>query len=175
MHFPGPNPNGDDERPPHPITRWRVDATSLVYAVLDAADRIQAARTRDGHPLIRDDRAWRLLCLVERSNYWFSISHAARRLGLPRQSVHRMAQRLEREGFIRLLPNGRDRRLLHIELTSLARAEIAGAQAELAGWILDIANGLDRRELRTACRIVRAVEQGILRWMGDRLGPPLTD
>jgi hypothetical protein len=97
MHFPGPNPNGDDERPPHPITRWRVDATSLVYAVLDAADRIQAARTRDGHPLIRDDRAWRLL------------------------------------------------------------------------------NGLDRRDLRTACRIVRAVEQGILRWMGDRLGPPLTD
>src|SRR5262249_50905673 len=79
---------------------------------------------------------WRALAVIDRSTRALSVSHLARRLRCRRQSVHSLAQGLERAGWIRLLPNQDDRRLLHIEITRLGKSILSVVDSQFRSWLL---------------------------------------
>ena len=104
---------------------------------------------------------WRALAAVGRSSYVLSISDLARRLRRPRQSVHPLALRLERAGWIRFLPNRDDRRLIQMELTEYGKTILNIAENRFDFWLLTMASDLEDRELWTLVNTLREVRERI--------------
>jgi DNA-binding MarR family transcriptional regulator len=106
---------------------------------------------------------WRALAVIDRSTYAPSISQLARRLRRARQSVHSLAQGLERAGWIRLRPNRDDRRLVHIEMTRLGKSILSIVDGKFTSWLLLMAFDLSEQELRKLIMTLRSVRARVSR------------
>jgi DNA-binding MarR family transcriptional regulator len=116
---------------------------------------------------------WRALAAIDRSSRAPSISQLARRLRRARQSVHLLAQGLERAGWIRLCPNQDDRRLLHIEITRLGKSILSIVDAQFRSWLLIMAFDLSEKELRRLIMTLRSIRARVSR-ARDYAPPPHT-
>lgn len=106
---------------------------------------------------------WRALAVIDRSTRMLSIAQLARRLRRARQSVHSLAQGLERAGWIRLLPNRDDRRLLHIEITRLGKSILSMVESQFRAWLLVMSFDLSERELRKLNMTLRSIRARVSR------------
>lgn len=106
---------------------------------------------------------WRALAAIDRSTRMLSISQLARRLRRARQSVHSLAQGLERAGWIRLLPNRDDRRLLHIEITRLGKSILSMVDNQFRAWLLVMSFDLSEQELRKLNMTLRSIRARVSR------------
>jgi DNA-binding MarR family transcriptional regulator len=106
---------------------------------------------------------WKALAAIERSSRAPSISQLARRLRRARQSVHSLVQGLERAGWIRLLPNRDDRRLLHIEITRAGQSVLSGVESQFKSWLLIMAFDLSEQELRKLNMTLRSIRARVSR------------
>ncbi len=106
---------------------------------------------------------WRALALIDRSSCAPSISQLARWLRRARQSVHSLVQGLERAGWIRLLPNRDDRRLLHIEITRLGKTVLSIVDDQFKSWLLLMAFDLSEQELRKLNITLRSIRARVSR------------
>jgi DNA-binding MarR family transcriptional regulator len=94
-----------------------------------------------------------------------SVAAIARNMGLTRQAVQRVADDLERAGFVRFAPNPHHQRAKLVVLTASGTAACRAATARQAPWANRLAAGLDHRRIRAATTILRAISQ---RLDGDR-------
>jgi DNA-binding MarR family transcriptional regulator len=102
-------------------------------------------------------RQWLLLGVIEKAfpGHAPTISEATAAFGTSRQNVKQVAVQLERRGWLRLEPDPADARVLRLALTEqLAVFQEAGVQADQAGFILDVFEGLTPRERRTLLDLV---------------------
>ncbi len=106
---------------------------------------------------------WRALVAINRSSFTMSISVLARNLRLARQSVHSMVLGLERAGWIRLLRNPDDRRLVQIEMTDRGRSLIYNTETRLGTWLLLMTFDLSERELIKLIHTLRSIRARIAR------------
>lgn len=106
---------------------------------------------------------WKALAVIDRSTCALSISHLARQLRRARQSVHALAQGLERAGWIRLCPNRDDRRLLHIEITRLGKSILSIVDGQFRSWLLIMAFDLSEQELRKLIMTLRSIRARVSR------------
>jgi DNA-binding MarR family transcriptional regulator len=106
---------------------------------------------------------WRALAAIYRSAFTLSISGLARHLRCRRQSAHSLVLGLARAGWVRLLPNPEDRRLIQIELVSSRRVAVMSVEARLNQWLLMMTFDLGDSELRKLIHTLRSVRGRIAR------------
>jgi DNA-binding MarR family transcriptional regulator len=106
---------------------------------------------------------WRALAVIDRSSRTLSISQLARCLRRARQSVHALAQGLERAGWVRLYPNRDDRRLIHIEITRAGKSVLGSVDSQFRSWLLVMAFDLSERELRKLNITLRSIRARVSR------------
>ena len=135
----------------------------LAQEVHNAAACLNASRAEICHQTGLSAERWAALAVIARSSFTLSISELARQLRRSRQSVHSLALGLEKAGWIRLLPNPDDRRLLQMEITAAGRSVLSTAENRFNAWLLTMAFDLDDRELRALLNTLRAVRGRIAR------------
>ncbi len=114
----------------------RVDATIFLRAIIDAADRLRAARTFDGSPAFRFDRGWSMLQAIERSGGCLTFSDIAKALGVRKQSIRAHVLAAERAGEVEVAPDPRDRRAFNVELTPRGRRTVENERMPEISWML---------------------------------------
>ncbi|MEA2145720.1 MAG: hypothetical protein QOG59_1307 [Solirubrobacteraceae bacterium] len=82
------------------------------------------------------------------------VAEIARRMGLTRQSVQRLANVLVEEGFARWEPNPRHRRAKLLASTSEARAAVRRVAARQHPWSNAVGDALGEPTLREATRTI---------------------
>jgi DNA-binding MarR family transcriptional regulator len=135
----------------------------LIADVYDLAGRSRRTSEALARSLGQSVARWHLMSVIADDPR--SVAGAARRLGLARQSVQRVADQLTADGLVRSSPDPSDARAPRLALTTEGRRVLAqivrradAARAEqLAG------SGLTVDDLRAARRVVRT--------LGDAVGP----
>jgi len=143
-------------------SRARLAQTELIEEIVATAERITAALSFGGEPIVKTDAIWRLLTTLDRSPYC-SISDAARLLRVPKQRVHETARKAELAGLVELAANSDDRRIVQILLTRAGRSQIAARRSIENQWRNVLLNGLDEHRLATTVHVLRVIRQRLLR------------
>ena len=148
---------------PEQRTTRRKHIRRLATEIHNAAACLNASRAAICQKTGLTAERWRALAVINRCGFTLSISHLARQLRHTRQSVRSLALTLEKAGWIRLLPNRDDRRLLQMELTPSGKSVLSAAESSFNAWLLTMAFDLDDRELRALLNTVCAVRHRIAR------------
>jgi DNA-binding MarR family transcriptional regulator len=139
--------------------------TALVLEIF----RLNGALLVQGDRLVGDigltSARWQVMGAAALSPMPLSVAAIARNMGLTRQAVQRVADDLERAGFVRFAPNPHHQRAKLVVLTASGTAAYRAATARQAPWANRLAAGLDHRRIRAATTILRAISQ---RLDGDR-------
>jgi DNA-binding MarR family transcriptional regulator len=98
---------------------------------------------------------WQLLSVVSEGDW--TVPRIARRLGITRQSVQRVADALAGDGLIEAQPNPHHERSPLLRLTPAGREALDAITAEARTWHARVARGLDADELAAARRVLRAL------------------
>jgi DNA-binding MarR family transcriptional regulator len=138
-------------------------ASDLFYEITTAAERIATARTMSGERVQRSDSLWRLLETVERSRYCLAIADVARALGVTRQTAQPLCHAAAVAGYLELLPNPDDRRILQLFLTPHARAELARVRTAEAVWLQVLLIGLGDHDIARVTHTLRVIRQRLER------------
>lgn len=87
------------------------------------------------------------------------VAHIARDLGLTRQAVQRLANEMERDGFVGFDANPHHRRAKLVLLTASGRAAHAAAMKRQAPLVRKLAQGLTDKQIRSAAAVLRTMRQ----------------
>jgi len=101
-----------------------------------------------------------------------TVPQIARRMGLTRQAVQRVAGVLEAEGLARFARNPAHRSSPLLELTPDGEALVAKINAAQIGWANRVARGLDRRRLAETTRTLQELSEQLDR--GRAVSPATT-
>lgn len=138
---------GDDRRTP------AGDALSaLVVHVLRLGALLQSEGDALARPAGQTSARWQVLAVVE--DEALTAAEAARRLGLARQSVQRVADLLDAEGLVEYRENPAHQRAMLVSLTGAGRHALRRIQLAQRAWANEIARHFDEVELADADRIL---------------------
>jgi len=91
-----------------------------------------------------------------------TVAGVARRLGLARQGVQRVADLLEKKGLIEYRQNPRHRRAKLAQVTAAGQALLDQLQQRQSHWARHAAGELDIRQVEAATELVRLVGQRLV-------------
>lgn len=141
-----------DERVSAELARLVADVYELAGALRRHGEELAASA---GQTQAR----WQLLSVV--SDGAWTVPHAARRLGVSRQAVQRVADDLATDGLVRYAPNPHHQRSALLELTPRGAEKLAAINAAAHRWHSTIAVDLDRPALERTRDVLRQVRQRI--------------
>lgn len=142
---------------------WLIEAMVLIYEITAVADRIAAACDFEGTHVVATDTQSRMLRALGRAPRQLSMSDVARRLCISRQAARNVIIAAANSGLVDLETNPRDRRVIQVELTAPARAQLRAAQVREKSWAIKLLNGLDVRTMRATSHILRVMRQRLVR------------
>jgi DNA-binding MarR family transcriptional regulator len=125
-----------------------TDADRLALVVADVFELAGTFR-RSGEALAgrvgQTQARWQLLSVLSDGSW--TASDAARRLGVSRQAVQRVADALVDDGLVRPDPNPGNKRAPHLRLTAEGEAALEAISAGSLGWRRAVAHRMGGREL----------------------------
>ena len=136
------------------MERWLVNALSLMEAIQSTAAQISALRNEQMRDAGLDRQRWAVLLAISRSPYCLSISDLARVLKQSRQATHRAVLELARSGWLELLPNHDDRRILQLALTANGKSVIAQIRHRFSTSVLAFSAHLESREMNSTTSLL---------------------
>jgi len=98
---------------------------------------------------------WQVLGALALAGRPLTVPQIARRMGLTRQSVQALANRLLADGLLAASENPDHRRSPLLGLTDAGDERYAALQRRQARWIDGLAAGLEPAELATAARVLQ--------------------
>ena len=104
---------------------------------------------------------WGVLGILGQDDAPRTIAEAARRMGLARQSVQRVADTLVDLGLVEYLPNPADRRTKLAEVTSAGRTLLTELDTRQLQWARHAAENLSETNIEEALRFVKRVRERI--------------
>jgi DNA-binding MarR family transcriptional regulator len=123
--------------------------------------RLNGALLSRGDRLVRDigltSARWQVLGAVALEGRPLSVAQIARRMGLSRQAVQRVANDLEAAGLTAYRQNPDHKRAKLVALTRRGESAYARADARQAAWVNGIGKGLDAATVVDALRLLRLV------------------
>jgi DNA-binding MarR family transcriptional regulator len=149
--------------PPMPRNLRKHCLWSLAWEIRNTAARLDRCRALICETVGLSSERWSALAVLCRSTHLLSISDLARQLRRSRQSAHSLALGLERDGWIRFLPNPDDRRLIQMELTNPGRRILADIEHRYNTCLLVMWYDLDMRELLELRKTLRVIRDHIAR------------
>jgi len=145
--------------------RARTAAGDAATAVVLEIFRVNGLVLADGNRLAMAEgltaARWQVLGAVALAGRPVTVPQIARRMGLTRQAVQESVNRLLAEALVEARDNLDHRRSPLIELTALGRQKYTAVDQRQAGWINQLAAGLQITDLAAAARALRD--------LGDRL------
>jgi len=138
------------------------DPTRLLIETSHLNDRLTAA----GDVLVADlgltSARWQVMGAVATVPGACTVSDVARAMGLTRQSVQRVVNDLAASGLMRLVDNPHHARAMLVELTQAGELAFVEASARRQPWSLALADGLAEDEVRTALKVVKALNRALV-------------
>lgn len=130
-----------------------IDA--LVANVLEAAGALRRHGDRQAANVGQTQARWQLLSVL--SGAPRTVPAAARRLGVSRQAVQRLADALRDEGYLRADANPAHASSPLFSLTRKGRRALGALTEENEPWNLAAAGALSAEDVRTAIQVLRAL------------------
>jgi len=138
------------------------EGAALTELVLEVF-RLNGVLLADGDRLVGDigltSARWQVIGAAALSPVPLPVAAIARNMGLTRQAVQRVANDLERAGFVRFAPNPHHQRAKLMVLTASGTAAYRAAIARQSPWANRIAACLDQRRIRAARAVLRTIAQ----------------
>jgi DNA-binding MarR family transcriptional regulator len=146
----------------NPVGELVVEVFRLNGALLSQGDRM----TQD---LGMSSSRWQVLGAVELAGRPLSVSQVARNMGLARQSVQRLVNELDADGFVAFADNPDHRRAKLIMLTAKGRKAYQEIMRRHAGWSkrMLVATELSERRLGEVASILRRLREALEALKGD--------
>lgn len=136
---------------------------ALTHLILETF-RLNGALLSFGDALVRDlgltSARWQVLGAVALAARPLTVAQIARRMGLSRQAVQRVANDLEAEGLAEFTENPDHKRAKLLALTAQGRTAYAEADARQSAWVNALGAGLDTRAVEDAVRLMRVIQDG---------------
>ena len=146
--FPDYSPEGEA------FTKLVIETFRLNGRLLEAGDELCAG-------LGLSSARWQVLGAIKEGR--LPVAHIARNMGLTRQAVQRVADELEREGFIAFIDNPHHRRAKLTDLTAKGRAALDEVTKRQIAWANEVAAGIDPATLSTAAKLGETLRQRLER------------
>jgi DNA-binding MarR family transcriptional regulator len=141
--------------PAMPDDDVRTRTAVLVADLYEAAGVMRRRGDRIASVAGQSQARWQLLSVVSEGTW--TVPHAARRLGLTRQAVQRVADDLRAAGLVRTERNPNHQRSPLIVLTDAGREALAAITHEAVSWDARVFADLDAADLAAAQRVLRAI------------------
>ena len=146
--FPEYSPGGEA------FTQLVIETFRLNGRLLEAGDELCAG-------LGLTSARWQVLGAIKEDR--LPVAHIARNMGLTRQAVQRVADELEREGFIVFTGNPHHRRAKLTGLTEKGRAALDEVTKRQIAWANEVAAGIDPTALSAAAKLGETLRQRLER------------
>jgi DNA-binding MarR family transcriptional regulator len=134
-----------------------------VSALIVETFRLNGRLLASGDALVADvgltSARWQVLGAMALSPVPLPVAHIARNMGLARQTVQRLANDLEREGFVRFAANPHHQRAKLVLLTARGQAAYAAAMERQKPWARCLTQGMSARRLDDATAVLKALRQ----------------
>ncbi len=151
--------------------------TDLILEVFRLNGRLLAAGDRLVDDLGLTSARWQVLGAVAMAEAPEPVAGIARRMGLTRQAVQRVANDLQSIGLVKFAVNPSHQRAQLVVLTERGRAAYAEARARQIPWSDALAEGLDPVAIAAAVEVVRGLNlrlEAETRGGGPEPSPPQT-
>jgi DNA-binding MarR family transcriptional regulator len=151
-----------------PRARGRTVVGDLTRDVFEAAAAVRDVGERLARTAGQSLARWQLLYLLDAQPR--TVPSVARRLGLARQSIQRVADELVAERLVRTLPNPDHQRSPLHELTEDGRDALARINTHAATWHRKVLRALPAAELARGRRFLQRVTALAREATGDVTG-----
>jgi DNA-binding MarR family transcriptional regulator len=142
------------------MTGALVDAVS---ALIVETFRLNGRLLASGDALVADvgltSARWQVLGAMALSPVPLPVAHIARNMGLARQTVQRLANDLERAGFVHFAANPHHQRAKLALLTARGQAAYAAAMERQTPWARRLTQGMSAQRLDAATAVLKALRQ----------------
>jgi DNA-binding MarR family transcriptional regulator len=128
------------------------EVTRLIADLLEAAGAIRRRSETVAALAGQSQARWALMGLINNEGVW-TVPNAARRLGVSRQAVQRVADALRRDGLIATEPNPDHKSSPLIGLTDQGRRALERSLPTVAAWRAELAQKLAPEDMAAAQRI----------------------
>lgn len=133
--------------------------TGLVLEVFRVNGLLLDAGNDMTRPVGLSSARWQVLGAVEHGS--IPVAHAARDMGLTRQTVQQSADTLARDGFIEYVENPYHRRAKLMSITPEGREALDYVQRRQGAWADRISGQLALEDLRSAVTTLRQVRESL--------------
>jgi DNA-binding MarR family transcriptional regulator len=127
----------------------------LVADVFEAAGALRSHGDRLAGAAGQTQARWQLLSVISEGEW--TAPRAARRLGITRQSVQRVADALAADGLLDARPNPHHARSPLLRITEDGRSALSAITAEAREWHARVAPTVDADEMAVARRVLHAL------------------
>jgi DNA-binding MarR family transcriptional regulator len=146
-----------------PMSRSREQTLALVVAdVFELAGAFRRQGERFAGETGQTQARWQLLSVLSEGDW--TVSDAARRLGVSRQAVQRIADAIVSDGLARYEDNPAHRRASLVRPTRSGREALASITQRSSGWRAELAEKLGAGELDalhgTLRKLLATVQEG---------------
>lgn len=133
------------------------EATALTDLILDVF-RLNGQLLTEGDRLTKSlgltSARWQVLGAIGLAGHPLTVAQAARRIGVTRQAVQRIANDLQSLGFTNFENNPDHARAKLIALTNKGRETLERLETRQIEWSNNLAKGIDGSQLRDAVRLL---------------------
>jgi DNA-binding MarR family transcriptional regulator len=102
---------------------------------------------------------WQVLSSVARAAHPGPVAHVARDMGLTRQSVQRIADRLVADGLLAFEDNPHHKRAPRVVVTPQGREAFARVTARQVPWVNDLACVVPPRDIATTIAVLQQLRE----------------
>ncbi|MET0908133.1 MAG: MarR family winged helix-turn-helix transcriptional regulator [Ilumatobacteraceae bacterium] len=133
----------------------RAELALLVADVYELAGTLRRHGEAFAASVGQTQARWQLLSVLSDGDW--TVPQAARRLGVSRQAVQRVADDLDAEGLVRYVPNPHHQRSAMLELTPHGTDALAKITTAANRWQSVIASDLDPSTLQQTRQVLRQI------------------
>ena len=133
--------------------------TSLVLEVFRINGELLDAGNRLTEPFGLTSARWQVLGAIDEEGQSLTVSQIARRMGLARQGVQRIINRLEKQGLVSSSPNVDHKRAPLFSLTEEGKLVMEKINTAQAKWINNLSEGLSEKQITLALEVLQAVRE----------------
>jgi DNA-binding MarR family transcriptional regulator len=123
--------------------------------------RLQLTADRMSRDVGLSAARWQVLSAVTQAKHPVTISDIARRLGLARQSVQKVADALSNDGLITYQPNPKHQRASLVVVTKKAAQLLEQLDERRFAWAREVATTLPVADIKVANEVLRAVLENL--------------
>jgi DNA-binding MarR family transcriptional regulator len=139
-----------------------IDSDAITELVLETF-RLNGELLLAGDALVAEvgltSARWQVLGAMALAPLPMPVAHIARNMGLTRQGVQRLANEMERDGFVRFGSNPHHQRSKLVILTPRGKAAYDAAMKRQKPWASSLADGLTIKQIKEAVAVLRTVRQ----------------